>query len=336
MTAKPRALLAYAPELNRELLTAGHLERLGRLCELPSNAPVQAFEDAAGVVDLARTEVLITGWGAPVLDAAALDRLPRLRAVFHAAGSVKLHVTRECFERGIRVTSAAAANAIPVAEFTVGAILLGNKRIFSIERRYRRHRAYRSWAEEFPGLGNHGRTVGIVGASRVGRLVLERLRPFGFDLLLHDPFLGDAEARSLGAARCELDDLVRRSDVVSLHAPSVRETHHMIDARRLGLLRDGALLVNTARGALVDQDALADEILSGRIYAVLDTTDPEILPAESPLYESENVLLTPHVAGSLGPETRRMLDAALDELERFVGGEPLHHEVRHEDWDRVA
>ena len=133
-----------------------------------------------------------------------------------------------------------------------------------------------------------------------------------------------------------MDDLLRRSDVVSLHAPALPETHHLLDARRLALLRDGAVLVNTARGALVDGDALRAELVAGRIDAVLDTTDPEILPADSPLYDLPNVFLTPHIAGAMGTETQRMATLALDEIERFARGEPLAHEIRLEDLARIA
>jgi len=222
-------------------------------------------------------------------------------------------------------------------EFSVAAILLAGKRAFRLQRLYREVRGFRFWPQEAPGLGNYRRTVGIVGASRIGRLVLERLRGFDFERLVFDPFLADADAAALGAEKVEdLDDLLRRSDVVSLHAPSLPETRHMIDRRRLALLRDGAVFVNTARGALVDGDALTAELASGRLDAVLDTTEPEILPADSPLYELPNVFLTPHIAGALGTETQRMATLALDEIERLAKGEPLAHEVRAEDWDRIA
>jgi len=178
--------------------------------------------------------------------------------------------------------------------------------------------------------------VGIVGASRIGRRVIELLRPFDLDVLLHDPWVDDDDARRLGARALPLDELLAGCDVVSLHAPAVPETRHMLDARRLALLRDGATLVNTARGALVDGKALELELVSGRIAAVLDTTDPEILPSDSPLYELPNVFLTPHIAGSLGDETSRMTELALDEIERFTQGRPLQHAVRREDWDRIA
>jgi phosphoglycerate dehydrogenase-like enzyme len=294
------------------------------------------FDDERAAHLLPHLDVLLTGWGAPRVDPALLDRAPKLVAVLHAAGTVKGHVDRACLERGLRVSSAAAANAVPVAEFTVAAILLAGKRAFRLQRLYRDVRALRMWPREVPAIGNYGKTVGIVGASRIGRLVLERLRPFDFARLVCDPFLPAEEAASFGAEKVELDDLLRRSDVVSLHAPSLPETRHLLDARRLALLRDGAVLVNTARGALVDGGALAAELVSGRIDAVIDTTEPEVLPPDSPLYDLPNVFLTPHIAGAMGAETRRLAALALDELERLAQGGPLAHEVRLADWDRIA
>jgi phosphoglycerate dehydrogenase-like enzyme len=225
---------------------------------------------------------------------------------------------------------------VPVAEYTVAAILLAGKRLFRLQRRYAELRAFRLWAEEVPDPSNYRKVVGVVGASRVGRRVLELLGPFDLLLLLCDPTLDPAEARGLGAEPVELDELLRRSDVVTLHAPALPETHYLLDARRLALLRDGAVLVNTARGALVDPEALVRELVAGRIDAVLDVTEPEVLPPDSPLYELPNVFLTPHVAGALGSERARLVELALDEIARFVRGEPLQHEVRLEDWDRIA
>lgn len=336
MSPKPRTLLVYAPALNRDLVTPPLRERLEALCNLLVEEAIPGFDDPRAAAVLDDVEVLITGWGCPRLDAKALDALPRLRAAFHAAGTVKNHVAPECFDRGIRITSAALANAVPVAEFTVATILLANKRAFALQKRYRERRAFSLWSTEYPGLGNHGKRVGIVGASRIGRLVIGHLRAFGFEVLVYDPTLDEAGAESLGAELCALDDLIARSDVVSLHAPSLPETRHMIDARSLARLRDGATLVNTARGALVDHAALTRELVSGRISAVLDTTEPEVLPKDSPLYDLDNVFLTPHIAGSQGVETSRMFASALDELERFVAGEALRHEVRLEDWNRIA
>ena len=336
MRTRPITVLAWAPALTPNLFTAEHLARLATLADVPDATPLTRFDDARATELLARAEILLTAWGSPRIDASVLAQAPHLAAILHAAGTVKGHVDPVCFERGVRVSSAAAANAVPVAEFTLAAILLAGKRAFRLQRRYAEVRNFRLWWNEVPPIGNHRKTVGIVGASRIGRLVLQHLRAFDFSVLVTDPYLSADDAAALGAAKTEVDELLRRSDVVSLHAPSLPETHHLLDARRLALLRDGAVLINTARGALVDGDALTRELASGRIDAVIDTTDPEILPADSPLYELPNVFLTPHIAGAMGTETQRMATLALDELERFANGEALLHEVKLEDLARIA
>ncbi len=333
---RPTIVLAMAPALTTGLFPDALLERLRAAGEMPDPEPLARFDDARAEKLLSQADVLLTAWGCPPLDEALLARAPKLRAVLHAAGTVKQHVTPACFARGIAVSSAAAANALPVAEFTLAAILFANKRIFRLRERYREVKGFRFWPQEFPGLGNYDKTVGIVGASHIGRRVLELLRPFDLRRLLFDPFVDDAGAAALGARKVALDDLLRESDVVSLHAPALPETRHLLDGRRLALLRDGATLVNTARGSLVDMEALVRELESGRIDAVIDTTEPEVLPPDSRLYALANVFLTPHVAGSMGTETRRMAELAVAELERFARGEPLRHAVRADDLARVA
>lgn len=332
----PTIVLAMAPAFTKGLFDDALVERLRRAGNLLDSEPLARFDDPRADALLGRAEVLLTSWGCPMLDDAALARAPRLRLVAHAAGTVKQHVTPACFARGLLVASAAAANAVPVAEYTLAAILFANKKLFRLRDRYREVRGFRYWPNEAPGLGNFRKVVGIVGASHVGRRVLELLRPFDFERLLYDPFVDSKGAAALGAEKVELDDLLARSDVVSLHAPSLPETRHMLDAPRLARMRGGATLVNTARGALVDSEALERELVAGRLDAVIDTTEPEILPASSPLYELPNVFLTPHVAGSLGSETRRMAELAVEEVERFARGEPLRHAVAASDLARVA
>ncbi|MFF5446194.1 hydroxyacid dehydrogenase [Streptomyces sp. NPDC012888] len=272
-------------------------------------------------------EVLVTGWGCPPVDASALRRMPRLRALVHAAGSVKAHVTAACWERGLVVSSAAAANAVPVAEYTLAAILFANKRVLQAAHAYRTDRAPVDLLARYPDAGNHRRTVGLVGASLVGRRVLELLRPFDFRVLVHDPYADPAELAALGAEPCTLEQLLRHADVVSLHAPATAETRHLLDAERLALMPDGATLVNTARGSLVDTGALLRELVTGRLNAVLDHTEPEVPPAGSPLFTLPNVLLTPHVAGSLGGELARLAELAVSEVERYARGLPFRHPV---------
>ncbi|MFC8761717.1 hydroxyacid dehydrogenase [Streptomyces sp. NPDC057193] len=324
------------PHLAPQLFDADTTARLNRLAELDPGLVLDDFTTPEALAALADTEVLLTSWGCPPLDEWVLAAAPRLRAVIHAAGSVKHHVTDACWERGIQVTSAARANALPVAEYTVAAILFSNKQVLQLAAEYRRRRTSYDWQAAYGHIGNHRRTVGIVGASQIGRRVLELLRPFDLELLLHDPYVDPDDADALGARAVELDELCALSDVVSVHAPQLPSTLHMIDGRRLALMPDGATLINTSRGSLIDQEGLVAELLSGRLNAVLDVTTPEVLPADSPLYDLPNVLLTPHIAGSLGGELHRMAAAAADELARYAAGQPFAHPVRAQDIHRTA
>jgi phosphoglycerate dehydrogenase-like enzyme len=332
----PGVVFARLPDVTPHLFGDAQLERLSRSCTIVDPEPLTSFKDERAADLLPRADILLTGWASPRLGSTALGQATRLRLVAHAAGTVRDLVTDTFWESGIPITAAAQANAVPVAEYTVATILLANKRAFRLQRLYRDVRTGRIWDRQVPPMGNKDRRVGIVGASRIGRLVIEGLRPFDLDVVVSDPYLDHTEARELGVDLLDLDDLVASSHVVSIHAPDLPETRHLFDARRLALLPDGAVLVNTARGAIVDTAAVTAELVSGRIDAVIDVTDPEILPEDSPLYELPNVFLTPHIAGSQGTETRRMADLAIEEIERFLAGQPLLHQVRRADLDRMA
>ncbi|MEU6274774.1 hydroxyacid dehydrogenase [Streptomyces populi] len=313
-------------------------DTLARLRELVDVDPSFVAGDftAARVRDrLAETEILITGWGCPVLDAAVLDAAPKLRAVLHAAGSVKGFTTPAVWERGIVVSSAAAANALPVAEYTLAMILLAGKDVFAHRERLRAERAF-PYGEILPGIGNFGRRVGVVGASRIGRRLIELLRPFDLSVSLTDPYVDEAGAAALGVPLLPLDELLAGSDVVTLHAPGTPETRHLIGRRELALMPAGSVLVNTARGSLVDHDALIEALRAGRVSAILDVTDPEPLPADSPLHDLPNAFVTPHLAGSQGNEVARLGLTVLQEAERLLSGRAPEFRIGPEDLDRTA
>ncbi|MER7757340.1 hydroxyacid dehydrogenase [Kitasatospora sp. NPDC097643] len=323
-------------ELVASLLDTRTLIRLTSLAELDPALVIDDFGTPEARAALADAEIIVSSWGCPPIDEAVLTAAPRLRAVLHAAGSVKHHITDAVWQRGIQVTSAAWANALPVAEYTVAAVLFANKQVLRISSEYRQRRTRRDWQHAHPDLGNYRKTVGIVGASQIGRRVIELLRPYDLDLLVHDPYLERDEALALGARAVQLNELCALSDVVSVHAPELPATRHLISRRMLALMPDGATLVNTSRGSLVEQDALVEELVSGRLSAVLDVTTPEVLPADSPLYDLPNVLLTPHVAGSLGNELHRLAAAAVDELACYTAGLPFAHPVLPEAVHRTA
>ncbi|WP_329214853.1 hydroxyacid dehydrogenase [Streptomyces sp. NBC_00683] len=324
------------PSLAPSLLSERTRRRLAQVADCDPDFVAYDFSDDTAVAALGAAEVLLTFWGCPVLDEEVLAAAPRLRAVVHAAGTVKGHVTADCWERGITVSSAAAANALPVAEYTVAAILFSNKRILEVREAYRRVRTEHDWRAAFPEVGNYRRTVGIIGASRIGRRVVELLAPYALDIVVHDPYLSDAEAAHLGVRTVGLDELCETSDVISLHAPELPTTRHLLDRRRLGLMRDGATVINTSRGSLLDQASLTEELVAGRLHAVIDVTEPEVLPADSPLYDLPNVLLTPHYAGSFGNELQRMADSAVEEVARFAAGLPFAHPVSRTELEHTA
>ncbi|MGW2848359.1 hydroxyacid dehydrogenase [Streptomyces sp. NPDC001108] len=327
---RPRAAFAMRPAAAAALLDGPALAALGAVCE-PAPLPVldDFTTDRARSV-LAETEILITGWGCPPIDEEALASAPGLRAVVHTAGSVRGHVTEACWERGIEVSSAAAANALPVAEYTVAMILLSGKRVLERSHDYRTLRRRENWLE-LPGhIGNYGRTVGILSASMIGRRVIELLRPYDLPVLLHDPYVSEAEAAEMGVRLVGPAELFERSDVVSVHTPLLPATRGLVSRELLTSMRPDAVLLNTARGAVVDQDALVDVLREGRVRAVLDVTDPDELPAAHPLWECPGALITPHLAGSQGNELRRLVDLAAAETGRWAAGDGFAHPVRRE------
>lgn len=329
--SKLNVALAMPLHTARAVFPARSLAPLEPQLNLLRREPIEDFESVEGRALLADADILLTGWGCPVIDDAVLDAAPRLRYVLHAAGSVKHHIGEACWERGLLVSSAADANAIPVAEYTVAMIVLANKRILQIARALHTTRTDVLPEQLFPDMGNYRKRVGIIGASKIGRHVIRLLAPYELDVVVADPYLSAAEATALGVELVSLDELVASSDVVSLHAPSLPSTKNMFDAGRIGLMRPGATFINTSRGELVDQDALLARLERGDLYAVLDVTTPWVLPSESRFYTHPNVLLTPHVAGSLGNELERMAASAVDEALRLSRGEALRFRVKAED-----
>ncbi|MFD7312848.1 hydroxyacid dehydrogenase [Streptomyces sp. NPDC059883] len=327
---RPRAALAMKPDAAAAVLGPETLAALGAVCELTPPPVLDDFTTDRARATLADVEILVTGWGCPPLDQAVLDLAPRLRAVAHTAGTIRGHITEACWERGIEVSSAAAANALPVAEYTVAMILLSGKRALERARAYRGARDRDDWLGMDGAVGNYGRTVGILSASLIGRRVIELLRPYDFRVLLHDPYVSDEEAAALGVRPVGLRELFAHSDTVSVHTPLLPATRGLVSRELLTSMRQDSVLINTSRGAVVDQDALTDVLGAERIRAVLDVTEPETLPPDHPLWTCENALITPHLAGSQGNETRRLADLAVGEVERWAVGDGFTHAVRRE------
>ena len=320
-----RAALLMDPALVPFVFGDDERQRLAEMLEIDMT---DAATSLAGIPAPSEVELLITGWGVPVIDRDGLDAFPALRAIVHWGGGIGF-LDEAASARGIRISSARAANAIPVAEFTQAMITLAAKDAFWLSRQYCAEQRFIDREATAPRAGLFRTTVGIVGASTIGTMVIEKLRASDVEVLLYDPYATPETAERLGAELIDdLEELARRSRILSVHAPETPRTAGMISRAVLAALPDGATLVNTARGALVDQDALVDELQRGRLRAVLDVTEPDVLEAGHPLYTLPNVFLTPHLAGSMGVELRRLGESALAEVERFVAGAPFENPMQ--------
>jgi phosphoglycerate dehydrogenase-like enzyme len=298
-------------------------------------APPQSANDAvSNRAVLQDADVIFSGWGGPHMDADFLAAAPNLKAVFYGAGSIRGLVTDAFWERGIVISSAAAANAIPVAEFTLAQIFMSLKRTWFYVLEGKRSG---EWVQRRPVPGAYGSTVGLISLGLIGRRVAELLRPFDVQVIAYDPFVSGATAAELGVELVSLDEVFSRAEVVSLHAPWLPETVGLVNGAHFAQMKPDSTFINTARGAIVREDEMI-AVLQQRpdIYALLDVTYPEPPVAGSPLYSLPNVILTPHIAGSMDGECWRMGHFMVEELERYLKGEVLRYAVTQEQFARMA
>ena len=337
MTEKALVYVAISPELYGEIQFGEHMKALEEAARverwLGPGSPPQAVVDEAA----RRAEVLVTGWGTPSLIQTLRDWQPqtfKLRLVAHTAGSLRSLLPPEALARGLTVTHANDSLAEAVAEFTMGAMLaMRRQMILSAER-------YRAGEAKLPFTSMHelpGSVVGIIGASAIGRRVMELLKPWGAHILLYDPYCSRATAAALSAQLVDLETLMRESDIVSLHAPVTEETLGMLGEGHFAMMKEGALFINTARGRLIDQAGLLKALQSKRIWALLDVTDPtEPLPKDSGLWGLENCVILPHIAGHSVEARARQGQYMAEDIVRFLRGEGLRFQVAPERWDIMA
>jgi len=301
-------------------------QRLRRLVDLDPRVPECGGLTPDWLGDVARDcDGIICGWGSLPLDEHVLSAAPRLQIALHSGGTIRNIATPAMWRRGLRVTSAANVNGVPVAEYCLGMVLMCFRDVFGQQHRFHAN-GRKAWKP--PEIRSYlGSTVGIIGMGNAGKHLLKLLDHFQMRVLIHSFYPFDAPA---GVEQVGIDELIRRSDAVVMLAPNLPEFRHMMDHRRFGLMRDGSFFINAARGALVDETALIAELESGRISACLDITDPEPPVEGSPLYRLPNCILTPHIAGSNGSECLRLGEQVVRELERYLAGHPFENEITEE------
>ncbi len=332
--------ILYVPPYNvRRCFHPTDLAQIAEACDLSvtdAETPDALREWLAG--HLADAEVIITGWGTPSLSDAEICAAPALRAIIHAAGSVKRLLPQSVWERGIRVAGCNQALAVGVAETTLGMIISGLKGLY-YSREWTRQGGWSdaTFGRPYPAVREvFGLKIGVVGASQVGKHLLKLLQNFEVERWVTDPFLSEEGAAELGARLVSLPELCASCDVVTLHAPELPETHHLLSAGLIRSLPDNAIVINTARGCLIDQPALLEELRRGRITAFLDVTTPEPPAADDPLRSLPNVILTSHLSGAVTNGCLRQGRSTAAQLLEFLRGEPMSGEIRRETLAHIA
>jgi phosphoglycerate dehydrogenase-like enzyme len=330
MQAKPKVCLLMTPGLEDTLFNQQARNELEQSCEVLSWQPSQ--EPPYPDVD-----IILASWGTPKFNKELLDAIPNLKMVSYAAGTIKKIVTDEFWARDIKINSAAAANAIAVAEYTVASMVFLAKNVRQAAAQYQDDNKDTYLALRDSPRGFNGLNVGLVSSSYVGREVIRLLGSYNVAIAVYDPFLSEEKAMELGVRKMELNDMMAWADIVSVHAPKLPETQNLIGREQLELMKDGSFFINTSRGTIVDYDALAEITPQKHIEVIIDVTDPnEPLPADSLLRKLDNVLITPHIAGARGNEQQLMGTLAIKEIKQFVTGQPLQYEVHQEDLSRIA
>ncbi|HZO90259.1 MAG TPA: hydroxyacid dehydrogenase [Chthonomonadaceae bacterium] len=332
----PTILCAMPENTYRRMMTPeleAELRALGEVIYCP-NAREMSEEEYGAL--WAKADAALTGWGVRPPTPAMLDRAPNLRIISHTAGSLRMF-PRYALEKGIVITTARAAIARTVAEFCLmNACILLRRYLYYLDSDPARKAFFSPEGSTPYNETLHDKTVGLIGFGCIGRLFREKLRPFDCRVLVHDPYMTPEEAARHQVELTDLPTLLRTSKVVSLHAPDIPQTRHMIGAQELALLQDGAIFLNSARGRLVDTEALTEALRTGRFFAAIDVTDPEPLPPDHPLPKLPNVLFTPHVAGPTQDEYPQLTRMALTDLARFLRGERPLYAITPEAFDLMS
>lgn len=316
--------LLFTPECRSMLESVSELDWVE---EGVPYAPERLKQDIGGY------DAVITSWGSPKLTAEALERAERLKFVGHAAGSLVPYIDPELFRKEITVVNANSALARSTAECAVALMMSASWRLPHYHDRLREDR-WRNNDETVMGL--YGQSIGIVGIGEVAREVIRLLRVFNPTIRLHSPYCTPEEARELGVELASLHDVLAGSRIVSLHDTLTESTRGMIGRKELALLPDGALLVNTARAGLIDEQALLEELSGGRISAALDVYHREPPEPGNPLTRLPNVLCVPHIGAFSRYWKPRMGVMVAEDLRRFAEGLPPLRRITEERFVRMT
>lgn len=335
-TPLPRA--AFNTNLKRfnTVYTPDIVSSLQEVVQIKPEVPEEMTEDFL-VESIAGAEVALTTWAATPFTAKVLDACPDLKIIIHAAGSVKCFATQEMIDRGITVCSGAHVNARPVAEFCLGMIFMALKDVPRLNNLLESEGPQGWWSMKETVDGGYYQTkIGLIGFGQISRALLQLLKPFDFNVYVASGYVTEKEEQEYGFKKAEIDWIMANCDLVSLHSADVEKNWNQINADNLATMKKGARLINTARGRLVDEAALAEKLKTGDIWAYLDVTHPEPPAADNPFLTLPNCVLTPHISGTISHERARLGAYALRELKNYLEGQPLEGKVDLTSLDSIA
>ena len=307
----------FIPEdVAEELSTLGIIKWNETGKELSGETLADFLEDA---------DIAITGWGCPKLDAAAVSKASHLKMMIHCAGSVAPYISEALYDAGVTVLSGNKMFAESVAEGTLAYMLAGLRKIPQISTRMQAG----IWREESDySEGLFGQTIGLVGLGAIPGYLVPMLKPFRMRIIGYDPYASKEKGDAMGIELIDdLGSLFEQCKIISLHLPKTKQTHHLISRELLAKIQDGALLINTSRGAVIDEEALADELQSGRISAVLDVYQTEPLDPNSRLRGLPNAILMPHQAGPTNDWRPVITRTLIKDAKGFFAGQKPDHEI---------
>lgn len=326
---KPAVLVTVPMPLRQYVLSDATLAELKDYADVTLNEDGHNWSEEELAERLPGVEAILASWGLAKLTEEVLAKADKLRIVAYGAGSVKGFVTDAMYAKGIVVTHAASRIAESVADMSLVAAMMGLRRPQDYDRKMK---AGELWPRHHSDATYEitGKKVGLLGMGYVGRRSAKLFQGVGAEVWIYDPYVSAQAAQEMGVKKVELDELLSQCPVISVHLPITEETHHMLGARELALIQDGAVFVNTARSWVVDQEAMIEELSSGRFWAALDVFDTEPLPLDHPLRSLDNVLITPHVAGATRDSLYGLCSEMLAEIKRLFNGEPLKYNITKE------
>ena len=308
------------------------IDRLSKIGEVVINEGGTDSETVKKVMKDAT--ICVTSWGNNPVDADILSVCPDLKLLVHAAGSVKPVVSDDLWKKGVRVSSSAPMLSMGVSETALGFTISASKNFYALNDSLH----HGGWAEGKENIRElYELTVGVISGGWAGRHYIELLKPFQVDILLYDPFISEEKAKEMGCRKATFEEVLEQSDIISIHAPSIPETFHLFNKDTLAKMKKDAVLINTARGSIIDEQALYEHMKAGNLkYACLDVYDPEPPAADNPLRTLPNVIMTPHLAGLANNGLKKIGQHVCEEIEKFLAGEKMLAEVTEDMLAKMA